>query len=122
MKKHKAAGEQMREKRKKEVGVYQKAQSDKIGNFDKPSERFHNLYNHIYFKSYLNIFQNFKPIMRQPIAQSVGFQILHGNLASQNGTEKTFMESLQENNTQHITFSIFKFFFCKCSLERVLSS
>lgn len=54
MKKHKAAGEQMGEKRKKEVGVYQKAQSDKVGNFDKPSARFHNFNNCIYFKSYLN--------------------------------------------------------------------
>lgn len=48
--------------------------------------------------------------MRQPIAQSVRSQILHGNLASQKGT-KTFMETLQENNMQHITFSILSFSF-----------
>lgn len=48
--------------------------------------------------------------MRQPIAQSVGSQILPGNLASPKGT-KTFMEALQENNMQHITFSILSYSF-----------
>lgn len=75
--------------------MYQKAQSDKISNFDKPSERFHNFYNRIYFKSYLNYISKLQAHYETTHCPKCGFS----NSAWKPGIPKWHREDIHGDTT-----------------------